>query len=111
MTGYAWAVPVASGDVAVHVLDGDTVTVLRQSGSDPVVRVRVGADTLAFELMSVAERYADSMPLRTGTLAEPILVEEASGRHGTLALTNLSGRHEGDSLSTSHWVGTLLLGE
>ena len=110
VTGYAWAVPVTSGDVAVHVLDGDTVTLLRQSSGDPVVRVRVGADTLAFALLPVAERYADSMPLRTGSLAERILVEETSGKHGTLALTNLSGRHERDSLSVSHWVGTLLLG-
>jgi hypothetical protein len=111
VAGYTWAVPVTSNDAAVHVLDGDTVTVLRRSDGEGMVRVRVGADTLGFDLAPVAARYADSMPLRTGTLTEPIVVEETFGRGGRLALSNLSGRQEGDSLSVSHWMGTLLLGK
>ncbi len=111
VSGYAWAVPVTSNDPAVHVLDGDSVAVLRQAEGDPMVRVRVGRDTLAFDLGPVVRRYADSVPLMTGTLTDRILIREASGRHGTLALSNLSGRYQGDSLSTSHWMGTLLLGQ
>ena len=112
VTGYAWAVPVMSNDIAPQVLEGDTVAVIGGNAGNGVARVRVGRDTLAFPLRPVADRYADSVPLRTGVVGSPILVTEASGLRGsTLVLMNLNGRVEGDTLSQVHWNGTLLLGD
>jgi hypothetical protein len=112
VSGYSWAVSIMSSDAVPRVLDGDTVAVVTGTGGDGVARVRVGGDTLAFDLRPIANRYADSVPLRTGMVTEPMLVEEATGlRRGRLVLTNLSGRAERDMLSTVHWNGTLLLGE
>lgn len=111
VTGYAWAVPLTANDAARHVLDGDTVAVLTTQGSgNGTARVRVGRDTLVFDLVPVAKRYADSVPLARGPVTRRITVEEASGRRrGELVLTNLSGQRDGDSLLTVHWGGTLLL--
>ena len=76
------------------------------------VRVRVGRDTLMFDLRPVADRYADSVPPRGGNPVERIEIEAASGsRRAALVLTNLSGQRTGDSLTTVSWVGSLLLGE
>ena len=75
------------------------------------MRVRVGRDTLMFDLRPVADRYADSVPLRSEN-RERIEVEAASGaRRAALVLTNLSGQRKGDSLANVSWVGDLLLGE
>jgi hypothetical protein len=69
----------------------------------------VGQDTLMFDLRPLADRHADSVPPRAGTL---MTVEAASGtRRAALVLTNLSGRLKADSLATVHWGGSLLLGE
>jgi hypothetical protein len=111
VSGYAWAVPVTANDPASHVVDGDSVVVLaeRRPG-DGTARVRVGRDTLVFDLAAVASRYADSMPVVTGTMTRRIIAEEVSGRlRSELVLTNLSGQRDGDSLRTVHWTGTLLL--
>jgi hypothetical protein len=111
VTGYAWAVPVTANDVAVHVLDGDSVAVVTQGRAAGAARVRLGRDTLVFDLGAVAERYADSVSVRTGSVSERIVVEEASGRRAALVVTSLSGQRQGDSLATVYWHGTLLVGE
>jgi hypothetical protein len=112
VTGYSWAVTVTANDPAQHVLDGDTVEVVGAGGDNAVARVRVGFDTLAFDLRPFAERYADSVPLQTGTIAEQLVVAEATGhRRSALVLTSFNGRIESDSLSMAHWTGTLLLGD
>jgi hypothetical protein len=111
VTGYAWAVPVGANDATRHVLEGDTIQVVPQGSGDGTVRVRLGRDTLMFDLRPLAERYADSVP-PGGTLDERIAVEPTGGtRRAALVLTNLSGQRKGDSLATVHWGGTLLLGE
>jgi hypothetical protein len=111
VTGYAWAVPVTANDVAVHVLDGDSVAVVTQGLAAGAAWVRLGRDTLVFDLGAVAERYADSVSVRTGSVTERIVVEEASGRRAALVVTSLSGQRQGDSLATVYWHGTLLVGE
>ena len=109
VTGYAWVVPVGANDATVNVLDGDTVQLVPQGSGEKMVRVRAGKDTLMFDLGPVAERYRDSVPLRSGTR---MVVEAASGaRRAALFLTNLSGQRKGDSLATVYWGGSLLLGE
>lgn len=111
VAGYAWAVTITANQGARHVLDGDTVAVVSEAPDRGVARVRLGRDTLAFDLRPVVRRYADSVP-PSGMVNEPILVEEISGRRRSrLVLTNLSGQRAGDSLTTTHWVGTLLVGD
>jgi hypothetical protein len=112
VTGYAWAVHLGTHDATRHVVDGDTVQVVPQADGDGTTRIRVGGDTLFFDLRPVAHRYADSVPLLSGKAVERIEIEAAGGaRRSALVLTNLSGRRAGDSLTTVSWVGTLLLGE
>ena len=109
VTGYAWVVPVGTNDATRHLLGGDTVQVVPQGSGDGTVRVRVGRDTLMFDLRPLADRYADSAPARGGTL---LTVEAASGtRRAALVLTSLSGQRKADSLATVYWGGSLLLGE
>ena len=110
--GYTWAVPVTENDPARPLLDGDTLQVLAQEQGRATARVRIGADTLVFDLEAVADRYADSVLLRTAAVGERIVLESGSGRRrGALVLTNMSGQREGDSLTSVYWGGTLLLGE
>jgi hypothetical protein len=112
VTGYAWAVQLGTNDASRHVLDGDTVQVVPQVGGDGTARIRVGRDTLFFDLRPVADRYADSVPLGRSTAVGRIEIEAAGGsRRSGLVLTNLTGQRAGDSLLTVNWVGTLLLGE
>jgi hypothetical protein len=102
-------VPVGTNDATRHVLDGDTVQVVPQDSGNGTVRVRVGQDTLMFDLRPLADRYADSVPTRSGTL---MTIEAASRtRRAALVLTNLSGQRKSDSLATVYWGGSLLLGE
>jgi hypothetical protein len=108
VTDYAWVLPVGTNDATRHVLDGDTVQVVPQGSGDGRVRIRVGPDTLKFDLRPLAQRYADSVP-RNGSL---MTVEATSGtRRAALVLTNLSGQRQADSLATVYWGGSLLLGE
>ena len=109
VTGYAWVVPVGANDATRHVLDGDTVMVVPQGSGNGTVRVRVGPDTVMFDLRPLADRYADSAPPPGRT---PMTIEAASGtRRAALVLTNLSGQRKAASLATVHWGGSLLLGE
>jgi hypothetical protein len=110
VAGYGWALAVSSGDGAVRRLGEDTVSVVVEPGGSGVARVRVGGDTLHFDLRPLAERYADSTPSGTGVVTERLLVE-GTGRRSALALTQLSGQRERDSLASVHWSGTLLLGD
>jgi hypothetical protein len=112
VSGYAWAIPAGANDVTAHVLGGDTVQVVHQGSGNGRALVRVGRDTLTFDLRPVAGRYSDSLPPSTGTPVERIEVQAEGGtRPAALVLTNLSGQRSGDSLATVYWVGTLLLGE
>jgi hypothetical protein len=110
--GYTWAVPITSNDPARPVLDGDTLGVLPESWQKSTVRVRLGLDTLVFDLKPVVDRYADSVARYGEPVRERIVVEEGTGRRrAALVLSNLSGQRRGDSLSAVLWGGTLLLGE
>ena len=110
--GYAWAVALAANDPTSFVLGDDTVSVASRMPTQGMALVRVGGDTVAFDLRPVVRRYADSVPLRTGMQIDPIVVEAQPGlRRSALVLTNLSGQLAGDSLNTWHWNGTFLLGD
>lgn len=107
--GYAWALWISSGDGAVRRVNDDSVAVL-STGDYGLVRVRVGTDTLAFDLRPLARRYADSVPSARGVTVERLLVEEGTGHRGMLALTQLSGQVGEDSLRVASWSGALLIG-
>ena len=91
---------------------GDSIAVVPHPAGAGLVRVRVGPDTLAFDLRPLARRYADSVPARGLYLDAPLVIEgEAGRRRSALVLTNLSGTRQADSVTVGYWGGTVLLGE
>ncbi|HEY7612974.1 MAG TPA: DUF4153 domain-containing protein [Gemmatimonadales bacterium] len=106
--GYAWAIWMSYGDGAVRQVNGDSVSVVPVAGSG-LARVRVGRDTLVFDLRPLARRYADSVLSPIGVTAERLLVEDSTGRRGALSLSQLNGQREADSVRVASWTGTLLL--
>lgn len=112
IAGYAWALPASSNDGQVRMLGGDSVVVVPQAESAGMARVRVGSDTVAFDLVPVARQYADSAPDRGGMLEIPLVIASGPGqRRSALVLHQLSGERAGDSITVRHWGGSLLLGE
>jgi hypothetical protein len=108
--GFDWAVTVATGDAATHVLGGDTVRNVSEPRGGTVARFRVGSDTLAFNLAPLAA-WADTTGGNGGS-APPERVRIAGpegARRSALVISNLSGNRERDSLAVSYWTGTLLL--
>jgi hypothetical protein len=111
LAGFAWALPVASSDPGVRMLGADTVNVVSQ-GASGVARIRVGADTLEFDLRPIARRHADSLQPRASVPAELLRVEAgANGRRGALAVSQLNGTRTRDSVAVGYWSGSVLLGE
>ena len=111
LSGFDWAIPVASTDNAVRVIEGDTVASVSQVARTGTARIRVGGDTLAFDLRPLARWYLDSMYPRMPEPNERLRVlSEGSRRRGALEVTNLSGTWSADSLSITYWTGSLLLG-
>jgi hypothetical protein len=73
--------------------------------------VRVGGDTLRFELMPVVGRLVDSIPMNRAIPADQMQMEGLpGGRTARLILDNLGGARNGDAIVIRHWSGTLLLG-
>ena len=112
VAGYAWVLPVSSGDGQVRMLGGDSVAVVIGHAGSGVARVRVGRDTIAFDLRPIVRHYADSAPARGGTLEAPLVIEGSAGkRRSALVLTQLSGQLGSDSVRMGYWGGSVLLGE
>jgi hypothetical protein len=105
VAGFDWIVPLSSGDTSPRVVGRDSVSVV-PGGSSPVVRVRVGRDTLAFDLRSIAGPPSNVQPA-----PERLRVETSSReRRGVLNLDQLTGNRSGDSIVVSYWHGMVLLG-
>jgi hypothetical protein len=109
--GFDWAVPVSVGDQTKRLAGPDSVNIAGTLATN-IARIRVGADTLEFDLRPLA---------RTATNGEPLRVEATAGeRRGVLALTQLNGRRlwkesgvervAGDSVQVNYWGGWMLLG-
>jgi hypothetical protein len=92
---------------------GDDSVSLRFDTAFSVAHVRVGADSLAFDLGRVAAMLAGEAGLgRSDVPAEDLRVEESTrNRRGALALQSLSWQRTGDSLRVNSWHGKLLLGK
>jgi hypothetical protein len=107
--GYGWALWMSYGDAAVRQVNGDSVSVVPDAASSGLARVRVGRDTLVFDLRPLAERYADSVPSSGGVTGGRLMVEDSTGRRGALVLSQLNGQREADSIRVASWTGTLLI--
>lgn len=109
VAGFDWAVPISINDPTSRLAGPDSVNVVSAPVSS-IIRVRVGADTLVFDLRPLARSAVTGTELR---------VESSAGsRRGLLALTQLNGRRplsgagaEKDSVEVSYWGGWVLLGK
>jgi hypothetical protein len=110
VSGYQWVLPVNSGDGAVRMLGSDSVSVLPGTTPRGVVRIRVGADTLEFDLRPAVLRYTDSVQATITRQVDELRIEsELNGRRAALVLGSLSATGGRDSMVVGHWSGSLLL--
>ena len=110
LAGFEWVIPVAGTNRSARVADGDTVIIVSQlPGGD--ARIRVGSDTLEFDLRPLARWYVDSVYPRAPSRSDRFRIDrDDAARPAALIITNLSGTWYRDSLAIGHWTGSLLLG-
>jgi hypothetical protein len=109
VAGFDWVLPVSWGDTTTRVAGPDSVAVVSIGGGS-LVRLRVGADTLAFDLRPLVLGAAGSMPA-SGRASRRLRVEAETGaRRGVLSLNQLNGTRSGDSVLVTYWNGWALLG-
>lgn len=110
VAGFDWILPASAGETVTRVAGLDSVAVIGHPGSG-VVRVRVGTDTLEFDLRPLARGAASSIPPASHrTSAMPPIEAVAGTRRGALAVNQLNGRRSGDSVVVDHWSGWVLVG-
>jgi len=98
------------GDTTTRVAGADSVGVVGSVRS-ALVRIRVGVDTLAFDLRPLVRRDVRSPPQTGRVPAASLRVEAVTGaRRGVLSLNQLSGMPSGDSVLMTYWTGWVLLG-
>jgi len=111
VAGFDWVLPASSGDTTTRVAGPDSVAVIGHVGSS-IVRVRVGADTLVFDLRPLARSGRSSIPASGRHATAMLRVEAVAGaRRGVLSLNQLNGRRSGDSVLVDYWSGWALLGK
>jgi hypothetical protein len=110
VAGFDWVLPASAGDTTTRVAGPDSVAVIGHLGSS-VVRVRVGADTLVFDLRPLARGGASSIPASGRGASAMLRVEAVAGAwRGVLSLNQLNARRSGDSVLVNYWSGWVLLG-
>jgi hypothetical protein len=110
VAGFDWVLPASPGDTTTRVAGPDSVAVIGHLGSG-VVRVRVGADTLEFDLRPLARSGARAIPASGRGASAMLRVEAVAGaRRGVLSLNQLNGTRSGDSVLVSYWSGWVLVG-
>jgi Domain of unknown function (DUF4153) len=110
VAGFDWVLPAAPGDTTTRLAGPDSVAVIGHPGTN-VVRVRVGADTLEFDLRPLARGGAGATPASGRPASATLRVEAVAGaRRGVLSLTQLNGTRSGDSVLVSYWSGWVLVG-
>jgi hypothetical protein len=110
VAGFDWMVPVTSGNRTARVAGADTVAVVERAASG-AERIRVGPDTLEFDVQGLARRQAGANG-RSGTIpAEQLRIElGTNGRRRVLAISEMNGARTGDSVRVDYWRGWLLVG-
>jgi Domain of unknown function (DUF4153) len=109
--GFDWVLPVTAGDTSPRQVGTDSVSVLFQRESG-LVRIRVGADTLGFDLRPLGRHAAKQSQPMGKVAGESLRVEAvAGGRRAVLSLNQLNGNRKGDSVTVNYWGGWVLLGK
>jgi hypothetical protein len=110
VTGFDWMVTLHSGETRTRTAGGDSLAVQFDTATG-IALVRIGADTVRFELLPLGARIVDSIPAERAMRSELLTVEPAAGpRRARLLLQNIGGRRSGDTLVIRTWSGTLLIG-
>jgi len=110
--GYDWILSVSSGMTAPLAAGEDSVRT-RFDSSSGIVVVRVGQDSLRFDV----GRLADSVWRDRSTPASSVPAERlrlaaySETRRGLLALQSVNGRRTDQSIGVDRWNGKLLLGK
>ncbi len=92
------------------IVDQDTVQV-RFDSTTGMLGVRVGTDSLAFDLRELAARISGSADGNGPVPPEQFRLEATGGkRRAKLALESLNGKGRGKSVKVEHWQGRLFLG-
>jgi hypothetical protein len=108
--GFDWTVALNSGDTSRKSVGGEEVR-MRFDTTTGIALVRVGLDTVRFDLMPVLARVVDSIPTGRSVRAELLQVEPATtARRARLMLHGAGGKRSGDTLLIRHWSGILLIG-
>jgi hypothetical protein len=107
VTGYDWLVSVSSG-AGPRMAGMDSVRTLLDSTSG-VVRIAIGADTFAFDLVPFIARIADSIPFQRAMPSDRLWLSERSGSgRAALRIDGVSGRRVDGVVRIDHWNGTLI---
>lgn len=110
VAGFDWLLPASAGDTTTRVAGPDSVAVIGHLGGN-IVRVRVGADTLEFDLRPLAQGGTGSLPASGRSTSKMRPIEAvAGGRRGGLALNQLNVGRSGDSVLVNYWSGWVLVG-
>jgi hypothetical protein len=110
VAGFDWVLPATTGDTTTRVAGADSVGVVGSAVS-ALVRIRVGVDTLEFDLRPLTQRNVRSFPQTGRVPGASLRVEAVAGaRRGVLSLNQLSGTPSRDSVLVTYWTGWVLLG-
>jgi hypothetical protein len=109
--GYEWMLSVSARDTAFTLAGADSVRVRFDTVSG-TARVKVGRDSLTFDVGRLSSTLAESSDVRRYEVPEERLRLDAAipGRRGTLMLESIEGRRAGKTVRVTGWQGTLFLG-
>jgi uncharacterized protein DUF4153 len=109
ITGYDWMLKISANNTGPFVVDRESVKVWFDSASN-VARVRIGADSLLFDLGRLADSAVGRGDKQNRVPAERLFLDAGtSRRRGALAVDYLHGVRVRDSLRVRGWNGTLFL--
>jgi Domain of unknown function (DUF4153) len=109
VTGYDWMFKVSASDTAPIPVGRETVRVWFDSATS-LARVRIGADSLLFDLGPLADSALGSSDKRNSVPADRLFLAVVTARRrGGLALDWLNGVRVRDSLRVRGWNGVLFL--
>lgn len=111
IAGFDWMLNVSARDTTTKLAGMDSVRTHFDSASG-VVGVRIGRDSLAFDIGRLAGSVVTSFDLRRSQIpAERLRLEAANAtRRAALQLEFLSGTRGSESVRVREWNGTLFLG-
>jgi hypothetical protein len=110
ISGYDWMLSVSQHDKTPIVAGQDTVHARFDSVSG-VLSVRVGADSLGFDLRQLAGAIDHEPSAGAQVAGHRLRLEATTGqRKAMLALESLNGKRTAESVQVDRWQGRLFLG-